>query len=144
MQELRRRRTDGGGIRLGEAKSMDRVVDVASSIFVIGSERRRRERRNSLSSQQQQSQPQPVSLNEMPFLSRQATLGRNSQFRNLTSEDREELGGIEYRSLKLLLKIVVGECASFPWAAQVKRRRVKACLLTTTIKDTLLDSTSLA
>ncbi|KEY72927.1 hypothetical protein S7711_06755 [Stachybotrys chartarum IBT 7711] len=113
MQELRRRRTDGGGIRLGEAKSMDRVVDVASSIFVIGSERRRRERRNSLSSQQQQSQPQPVSLNEMPFLSRQATLGRNSQFRNLTSEDREELGGIEYRSLKLLLKIVVGYFVGF-------------------------------
>ena len=42
-------------------------------------------------------------------LSRQATIGRNSQFRNLTSEDKEQLGGIEYRSLKLLLKIVTGK-----------------------------------
>lgn len=52
---------------------------------------------------------QPPALNEKPFLSRQATVGRNSQFRNLTPEDRETLGGIEYRSLKLLLKIVVCE-----------------------------------
>lgn len=38
-------------------------------------------------------------------LSRYATLGRNSNFRNLTRDDREKLGGIEYRSLRLLLKI---------------------------------------
>ncbi|KAJ3537159.1 hypothetical protein NM208_g6428 [Fusarium decemcellulare] len=48
-----------------------------------------------------------LALNDRPFLSRQATIGRNSQFHNLTSEDRELLGGIEYRSLKLLLKIVL-------------------------------------
>jgi hypothetical protein len=53
--------------------------------------------------------PQQPALNDKPFLSRQATLGRNSRFMNLTSEDREALGGIEYRSLKLLLKIIVGE-----------------------------------
>ncbi|CAI7627704.1 unnamed protein product [Penicillium crustosum] len=35
-------------------------------------------------------------------------MGRNSQFHNLSAKDRETLGGIEYRSLKLLLKIVVG------------------------------------
>lgn len=44
----------------------------------------------------------------LPELSVQATLGRNSQFHNLTAADRERLGGIEYRSLKLLLKIVIG------------------------------------
>ncbi|KAL3456441.1 cation transporter [Aspergillus heterothallicus] len=44
----------------------------------------------------------------LPGLSSQATLGRNSQFMNLTAEDRERLGGIEYRSLRLLLKIVMG------------------------------------
>lgn len=44
----------------------------------------------------------------VPGLSSQATLGRNSQFYNLTDEDREKLGGIEYRALKLLLKIVIG------------------------------------
>lgn len=42
----------------------------------------------------------------MPNISSQATIGRNSQFYDLTAEDRERLGGIEYRSLKLLLKIV--------------------------------------
>jgi hypothetical protein len=44
----------------------------------------------------------------MPYLSSQATIGRNSQFQNLTKEDRELLGGLEYRALRLLLKIVVG------------------------------------
>lgn len=55
---------------------------------------------------------QAISLSKdsnLPGLSTQATLGRNSQFRNLTAEDRERLGGIEYRSLKVLLKIVVGK-----------------------------------
>lgn len=37
-------------------------------------------------------------------------MGRNSQFHNLTAKDREELGGIEYRSLKLLLKVLLGRC----------------------------------
>ncbi|KAI9373817.1 cation transporter [Aspergillus egyptiacus] len=44
----------------------------------------------------------------LPGLSSQATLGRNSQFLNLTAKDRERLGGVEYRSLRLLLKIVIG------------------------------------
>lgn len=35
-------------------------------------------------------------------------MGRNSQFYNLTAQDRERLGGIEYRALKLLLKIASG------------------------------------
>ncbi|EAW24797.1 putative potassium uptake transporter [Aspergillus fischeri NRRL 181] len=45
---------------------------------------------------------------ELPQLSSQASLGRNSKFYNLTPEDREALGGIEYRSLRLLLKITLG------------------------------------
>ncbi|KAJ5120070.1 hypothetical protein N7448_010739 [Penicillium atrosanguineum] len=44
----------------------------------------------------------------LPNISTQATQSRNSQFHNLTAEDRQKLGGIEYRSLKLLLKIVIG------------------------------------
>jgi hypothetical protein len=44
----------------------------------------------------------------LPQISTHATVGRNSQFHNLSAEDREQLGGIEYRSLKLLLKIVTG------------------------------------
>ncbi|KXH33990.1 low-affinity potassium transport protein [Colletotrichum simmondsii] len=43
---------------------------------------------------------------DLPRLSQQVTVGRNSQFFNLTEQDRETLGGIEYRSLKLLLKII--------------------------------------
>ncbi|KAL3477140.1 cation transport protein-domain-containing protein [Aspergillus californicus] len=43
----------------------------------------------------------------LPGLSSQATLGRNSQFLNLTARDREQLGGVEYRSLRLLLQIVI-------------------------------------
>ncbi|BCR90184.1 uncharacterized protein ACHE_60070S [Aspergillus chevalieri] len=44
----------------------------------------------------------------LPGLSSQASVGRNSQFFNLTAEDRKTLGGIEYRALKVLLRIVIG------------------------------------
>ena len=71
-------------------------------MFIIGADQKKA-RRPSTSSKQ------PPKLNDMPFLSRQATVGRNSNFYNLTSKDREELGGIEYRALKLLLKIVTGK-----------------------------------
>jgi hypothetical protein len=43
-----------------------------------------------------------------PYLSWQPTIGRNSAFIDLTEEQREELGGIEYRSLKLLALILMG------------------------------------
>ncbi len=42
----------------------------------------------------------------LPYLSWQPTVGRNSAFGNLTAEQREELGGIEYRSLKSLAMIL--------------------------------------
>ena len=44
-----------------------------------------------------------------PYLSWQPTIGRNSAFVDLTEEQREELGGIEYRSLKTLAVILVRE-----------------------------------
>ncbi len=43
---------------------------------------------------------------QAPYLSWQPTLGRNSAFPDLTEEQREELGGIEYRSLKTLALIL--------------------------------------
>lgn len=46
-------------------------------------------------------------INDMPYLSWTPTLGRNSQFHNLTLEQREELGGIEYRSLRTLARVLV-------------------------------------
>jgi len=45
----------------------------------------------------------------LPYLSYQPTIGRNSTFINLTEEQREELGGIEYRSLKTLAVILVSK-----------------------------------
>jgi Trk-type K+ transport system membrane component len=42
-----------------------------------------------------------------PYLSWQPTVGRNSFFLGLSEEQREELGGIEYRALKALALILV-------------------------------------
>ncbi|GME36548.1 Potassium transporter [Neofusicoccum parvum] len=95
---LTRRRTRGGPSSIANATSIERV---ASSMFVLGgdpSAHRSQSRRSGSMSRS--------SATRMPYLSRQATIGRNSQFYNLSTEDREQLGGIEYRSLKLLLKIV--------------------------------------
>jgi potassium uptake Trk family protein len=43
-----------------------------------------------------------------PYLSWEPTIGRNSAFPDLSEEQREELGGIEYRSLKTLAMILAG------------------------------------
>ncbi|KAM0321051.1 hypothetical protein ACHAPQ_009753 [Fusarium lateritium] len=98
----RRRFSNDDSLQITAAKSIDRVAGVAASIMLLGSQTTPRPR-----SVVSTTKEQPA-LNDTPFLSRQATLGRNSQFKNLTSHDREVLGGIEYRTLKLLLKIVTG------------------------------------
>lgn len=51
------------------------------------------------------SRPDPV---PMPYLSYRPTVGRNSAFVDLTDDQKDELGGLEYRALKLLAKILVG------------------------------------
>lgn len=99
---LRRPLSNEDGLQISLARSMDRVAGVAASVFLLGSEKPPPTRRSTTSA----IQGQPA-LNDKPFLSRQATIGRNSEFHNLTPHDRELLGGIEYRSLKLLLKITV-------------------------------------
>ncbi|KAL4904426.1 hypothetical protein BDW74DRAFT_154832 [Aspergillus multicolor] len=43
----------------------------------------------------------------LPYLSYQATVARNSNFIALTEEQRDELGGIEYRALKTLAFVLV-------------------------------------
>ncbi|KAH2753308.1 hypothetical protein KXV64_002184 [Aspergillus fumigatus] len=75
---------------------------VASSMFVLGSYPSRSQERQTRRITSLARDP------ELPQLSSQASLGRNSKFYNLTPEDREALGGIEYRSLRLLLKITLG------------------------------------
>ncbi|KAL1626341.1 hypothetical protein SLS56_006925 [Neofusicoccum ribis] len=95
---LTRRRTRGGPSSIANATSIERV---ASSMFVLGGDPNAHRSQSRRSGSMSRS-----SATRMPYLSRQATIGRNSQFYNLSTEDREQLGGIEYRSLKLLLKIV--------------------------------------
>ncbi|KAF2816340.1 high affinity potassium transport protein [Mytilinidion resinicola] len=66
----------------------------------------------------------------MPYLSWTPTIGRNSAFVDLTEEQREELGGIEYRALKLLALILVvyyvgfhllGMICLLPWVVREKK-----------------------
>ncbi|CAG7955316.1 unnamed protein product [Penicillium salamii] len=46
-------------------------------------------------------------VDSMPYLSWNATIGRNSTFVGLTEAQRDELGGIEYRALKTLAVILI-------------------------------------
>lgn len=50
----------------------------------------------------------PGKLDDMPYLSYTPTMARNSNFVGLTLEQREELGGIEYRSLRTLALVLIG------------------------------------
>ncbi|CAG8035820.1 unnamed protein product [Penicillium nalgiovense] len=98
---LARRQTTRSIQSRSRTLTLERVVSSARSVFVLEG-----------SSSTERAMP-ATKLREMkpldlPNMSSQATIGRNSQFHNLSDEDRETLGGIEYRSLKLLLKIVVG------------------------------------
>lgn len=61
------------------------------------------------------------------YLSWEPTLGRNSNFIDLTQAQKEELGGVEYRALKLLAQILVAYYVGFhiigvvlilPWAVR--------------------------
>ena len=63
------------------------------------------------------------------YLSWQPTIGRNSTFVGLTKEQRDELGGVEYRAIKLLCRIVVFYYVGFhvmaftmflPWICRMK------------------------
>lgn len=76
------------------------IEKVASSMLVLG-----RTRHTETESRRSGTFSRSRTL-DLPRLSQQATVGRNSQFFNLTEQDRELLGGIEYRSLKLLLRII--------------------------------------
>lgn len=97
--ELRRRNVSRSGPSMRTAHSIEKV---ASSMFVLGGDSHNERRKSDAFAA-----PRP---SDLPSLSREVTIGRNSQFLNMTASDREKLGGIEYRALKLLLKIVIGTC----------------------------------
>ncbi|CAG8306166.1 unnamed protein product [Penicillium salamii] len=50
---------------------------------------------------------QESEVDSMPYLSWNATIGRNSTFVGLTEAQRDELGGIEYRALKTLAVVLI-------------------------------------
>lgn len=65
-----------------------------------------------------------------PYLSWEPTIGRNSAFPDLTEEQREELGGIEYRSLKMLALVltcyfwvfsIIAVIGLLPWILNVEK-----------------------
>lgn len=100
--------------------SPDRIslYRVVTNVFVLGGDEvtpgvagvsLQRARTNSFSRERSRSRnrQRKQSRAERLMLSANAIIGRNSNFVNLSEEDRDRLGGIEYRSLKLLLKIVV-------------------------------------
>lgn len=89
--------------RLATAATKMSLERVASNMFVLGENSTRGRSQSPRGAQRRNSQS-----HSLPSLSSQATVGRNSKFRHLTKEDREKLGGIEYRALRLLLKFVVG------------------------------------
>jgi potassium uptake Trk family protein len=84
------RKHSGRSLRLGESRSLARTFNSFASA-------RTRDRIEEPS----------------PYLSWQATTGRNSIFLGLTEEQREELGGIEYRSLKTLATVLLGYYIGF-------------------------------
>lgn len=47
------------------------------------------------------------------YLSWEPTVGRNSIFVGMTKEQKEELGGVEYRAIKLLCRILIGYYGGF-------------------------------
>lgn len=84
----------------------------ARSVFVLGdAPSRGRDREANVAptrtSRSRSSQGAVRAQETLPTLSSKATIGRNSNFEHLTTTDREKLGGIEYRSLKLLRTLVL-------------------------------------
>lgn len=80
-----------------------------------------------------------------PYLSFAPTVGRNSKFKGLTTEQQEELGGVEFRALSVLLRIVVGYSLALPllsilvvapWMATSARWRPNFEALDTTLNPT--------
>lgn len=62
------------------------------------------DRRSSVESERP---PAPPPAKSVPYLTFIPNVGRNSKFKGLTTEQQEELGGVEFRALTILLRIVI-------------------------------------
>jgi hypothetical protein len=92
---------DASGVPMSDRKRGRSMEQIASSAFSIGPKRPARGRKGT---SRTRNLPRG-----MPKLSEQVTIGRNSHFHNMSTEDREILGGVEYVALKLLLKLILGQ-----------------------------------
>lgn len=81
--------------RLSNSVSRAASTDEEASLFTTGTRSMSRNLSNQL-----------TRLRTANYLSWEPTIGRNSNFVHLTDEQKEELGGVEYRAIKLLIKIV--------------------------------------
>ncbi|KAJ5701356.1 hypothetical protein N7488_008904 [Penicillium malachiteum] len=95
--ELRRRFGQTPSSISSRTRTIERAM---TSVFVLGGNFEGTGKQSTM-------KMEPKSL-DLPRLSSHASLGRNSHFYNLSVKDLDIVGGIEYRSLKLLLKIVTG------------------------------------
>lgn len=109
------------GRKLENTVSFEVVADIASRLFVIG---QNPEQRNLLGGRGRSRRNPSPRKPDLPKLSSKATLGRNSDFRHLSTEDKEHLGGLEYRALKELRVIawvyffsleILGSSGLIPW-----------------------------
>lgn len=122
-------------LNVGRAKTMDRstdrTIDISSEKTVepeaptSGMQLRNRRTKTfgSILSRSHEEERDP-----MPYFSSQPTVGRNSAFVDLNEEQREELGGIEYRALKLLAIILVCYYVGFHLLGMI-------CLLPWIVRD---------
>jgi hypothetical protein len=106
VYDLRRRRTNASRTSLS-MESVSNVAYVAKTMLILdpGSSDRR--------SESNPPGPRAQFQDDKLRLSRHVTIGRNSAFVGLTKKDWERIGGLEYRSLKLLVKIVFCKLAKY-------------------------------
>ena len=97
--------------RLTTRQSTNRSLEGANEISSPNAPKRR----NSWSLRRSNTQEARDALGVTPYLDFQPTIGRNSFFVDLTEEEREKLGGIEYRALKTLALTLM--CYFFAWHA---------------------------
>lgn len=109
-----------GEVGRKSSDTIEEIVDDSGATRVES--RKARSRSRSRFGVHEKSNPRPgsrrgrsrsASPRQAPYLSYTPSIGRNSQFYDLTEEQRNELGGIEYRSLKTLSWILVGKTTSF-------------------------------
>lgn len=121
VPDVRRRPTTGASVYNRTRRRSDVSENEPPSGFSGPNRSRSRTLGSFLSREREEEDP-------MPYLSWTPTVGRNSAFVDLTEEQREELGGIEYRALKLLAVVLVSYFVGFHLLGMI-------CLLPWVVND---------